>query len=408
MLQHQLPPKNSPARRRQKRPINSPARKTYASESDMPSEALFQIELSGPLTPQKSASNSPVPSAAQSSNSAKPRARNGNGSNNNNKSRAKQQTTTSSTSPAPTRQARQTPPQTAPPRPALAAAFAGSTFHASPAPSSLPIPTFLKGLDSPGIKDTGRSSQEPSPPATDSEAPTPRHRQIETDISRQESPLDLFFRADRAEKERARRASIANIVVASTGPGLCSPPVAAQSPHEPRTVPNGFGTARTRRPLPQRNPSTGIPSHELDGTPGMPIGPSFSTPFGDRIRAARSNDKPATPTQQTQPAQQTPQQQHPTTDASQRLKAFLSVGSAAPATGHQNQPLASPTRTTLSEFSSPARTQQYPQPMATPTRQEHARPANILSMEDTLRRVLKMDGLNLGTAPPNNYNYQSS
>ncbi|KAK4186863.1 hypothetical protein QBC35DRAFT_253997 [Podospora australis] len=409
MLQHQqLPPKNSPARRRQKRPINSPARKTYASESDMPSEALFPIELSGPLTPQKSASNSPVPST-HPNNSAKPRARNAiNGNSNNNRPRLKQQNSqpTSSTSPVPTKQARHTPPQSAPPKPALAAAFAGSTFHASPAPSSLPIPTFLKGLDSPGIKDNGRASQEPSPPATDSEAPTPSHRRLPTDdIQRQESPLDIFFRASRAEKERERRASTANISVPDPAP--YSPPVAPQSPLEPRTVPNGFGTVRTRRPMPQRNLSNGIPSHELDGTPGMPIGPAFSMPFNDRIRAARSNEKSASATQQTQQTQQLPQQQQRMPDASERLKAFLAIAPAQ-SNDQSSQQSATPTRTSCVDYSSPGRAQQYPQPAPLEMRPEHGRPANILGMEDVLRRVLKIDGLNLGPAPPANYHYQSS
>ncbi|KXX79461.1 hypothetical protein MMYC01_203706 [Madurella mycetomatis] len=392
MEQPQLPQKSTPARRRAKRPVHSPAaRKTYASENDMPSEATFPIELGGPFTPQKSASNSPAPSSQPNQTKSKPR-------NGGNKARAKQVS-----SPAPTKQGRTTPPHTIASKSVAAPAFAGATFHASPAPSSLPIPSFLaKALDSPSVRDTSRASREPSPPATDSEAPTPQNRLLPTGPARQESPLDIFFNAHRAEKERARRASSANILAVSE-PIPFSPPTQSASPPVPKTLPSGFG-ARARRPGFQRNPSGGISASELDGTPGRPMGPAFSTPYQDRIRAARSSEKPAEPAQIASP----PQEQVASLDLSEKLKRFLAIppaqaGAAAP----QNH---SPTNEPpVAAVSSPASTSSS-MPTASP---DTGRSPQILNMENSLRQLLGIDaglsGLSLGAIPPRQpANYQSS
>lgn len=387
-MQQQHPPqahRGTPGRRRGNRHFaNSPARKTYASESDMPTDVPYPMSFGrqSPFTPQKAGANSPAPGSQQHPNS-KSKSRSGN------KSRSKQ----IPTSPGPSKPGRTTPPQTAASKTAAATAFAGATFHASPAPSSLPIPSFLaKALDSPGLKDTDRGSQEPSPPATDSEAPTPQPRSFLADITR-ESPLDIFFRADRAEKERARRASSANILV--TNPGPFSPPLKPTSPQEPRTLPSGLGTSR-RRPTTQRIPSTaGISSIELDGTPGRPMGPAFSTPYQDRIRAAaRSSEKSTESLQRTAPQ---PQQPQPATDdLSERLKKFLAV----PMDASPMQPNSVPT----SQGWSASTAQQSTVPPRASIAVEGGRPTDLLHMEDSLRRLLKIDpGSNLGGAPPTSY-----
>ncbi len=424
-----LPPpnnKNTPARRRAKRPVNSPARKTYASENDVPSEAgVFPIELAGPFTPQKSASNSPAP--ASQANQPKSKARNGN------KGRAKP-----ASSPGPAKQGRATPPQTAASKPVTAAAFAGATFHASPAPSSLPIPSFLsKALDSPSVQETDHASREPSPPATDSEAPTPQQRLLPRDIARQESPLDIFFRADRAEKERARRASSANILGADPVP--FSPPDQIRPPVEPKTLPGGLFGASNRRPGFQRSPSSGIPTSELDGTPGDSVGPAFAKSYHDRIRAARSNNsKQAEPAQQSPPP---PPQDQGVLDMSERLKRFLAIppleagqqhGQTASPSGFSNVPhqYASRDHTPRAgdlqpAFSAAPRPFQAPNapppfmlgarptgaphapspfnsgphpnlPAPAPASPENGRSPEILHMEDSLRRMLR---LNMGPAP---------
>ncbi|KAK4137317.1 hypothetical protein BT67DRAFT_370957, partial [Trichocladium antarcticum] len=401
MEQPQLPPqKSTPARRRVKRPVNSPARKMYASENDMgTTEPLFPIELARPATPQKSASNSPAP-ATQPNQPRPNKPRNGV------KLRAKQVT-----SPGPAKQGRTTPPQTILAPRAIAPAFAGATFHASPAPSSLPIPSFLaKALDSPAVPDTGPIGREPSPPVTDSEAPTPQRCRLPTDIVREESPLDFFFRADRAEKERARRASSANILAPIPSP--FSPPAQARPLPEPQTLPSQLFGSRNRRPGYQRNPSSGISANELDGTPGRPMGPAFSTPYQDRIRAAatRANPKQAQPAQRAtlRPAAPPLEQPQATLDLSEKLKRFLSI---PPAQGGQQD---SPQTAALSKGSAP----QTPvlagtEPVsassvsttsaATKPDTDTCRSPQILHMEDSLRRMLKIDA-----GPSGLINHQSA
>ena len=350
-------------------------------------EPLFPIELAGPFTPQKSASNSPAP-ATQPNQPRSNKPRNGN------KSRAKQVT-----SPGPTKQGRITPPQTIiAPRAIAAPAFAGATFHASPAPSSLPIPSFLaKALDSPSVQDTGRIGREPSPPATDSEAPTPHHRLLPTEIARDESPLDFFFRADRAEKERARRASSANILAPNPGP--FSPPAQIRPPPEPQTLPSQLFGSRNRRPGFQRNPSSGISANELDGTPGRPMGPAFSTPYQDRIRAAaaRSSEKQAQPVQRAVPPP-APQLQQPqaTLDLSEKLKRFLSIPPVQD--GQQGRPQmaalspGSAGETPVSAGTEPVSASSTSTTSATKSPDtDTCRSPQILHMEDSLRRMLKID-----------------
>ncbi|KAB5570055.1 hypothetical protein GE09DRAFT_694535 [Coniochaeta sp. 2T2.1] len=345
-------PRGTPARRRQNRvpSARSPANKAYASESDMPSELQFPIELpngngSPFATPQKSASNSPAPQSQSQSAMARPKARNGN------KPRPKSGVAPSS--PGPAKQYRKTPPNGMPIKPPATnapTAYAGATFHASPAPSSLPLPSFLpKALDSPLARDAGRASLQPSPPLSDSEAPTPRQTSaLAREVSREDSPLDLFFKADREEKERARRASTANV----NPPGPYSPPSNhAQYPQQPQTVPNKQPTILSRREMLTRNSSAGrISTTELDGTPGQPMGPAFSTPYHERLRAARSNGQqpertpPTTQQSTNQPFAQfsSPMRQAPTQPLSQQpsatngndpaegLKRLLGVGSPSP------------------------------------------------------------------------------
>jgi hypothetical protein len=296
----------------------------------MPSEASLPIELAGPFTPRKWPSNSPIradavharqPTSLHSQATGthpKPKPRDGN------QTRAKQ-----ASSPRPPKHGQTTPPQTAAvPKAIAVSAFAGATFHASPAPSSLPIPSFLaKAPGSPSArkdrKDTDRISGEPSPPATDSEAPTPQHRVLKSELTLQESPLDIFFRADRAEKERVRRASSANILGSGSQPIPFSPPAQIRSPREPKTLPReSFGAGNRRHGL-QRMSSTGIPVSELDGTPGTAVGPAFSKPYQDRIRAARAGEKRDEPMEKHESHHQSPA----TVDATEKLKRFLAIQS---------------------------------------------------------------------------------
>lgn len=83
------------------------------------------------------------------------------------------------------------------------AAYAGPTFHASPAPSALPIPKFVSKSVPPKTR-----SGPPTPPPDEgsdsgsSPSPSPSRAPIPVPTRHQDSPLDMLFKADRAERAR--------------------------------------------------------------------------------------------------------------------------------------------------------------------------------------------------------------
>ncbi|KAL8802884.1 MAG: hypothetical protein Q9182_003500 [Xanthomendoza sp. 2 TL-2023] len=88
-------------------------------------------------------------------------------------------------------------------------AYAGPTFHASPAASSLPIPKFY----SKSVPDVNKASsmqtamKEAAELSSDhsEDSPTPGFAQrVGEEQAREESPLDIFFKADREQRERQR------------------------------------------------------------------------------------------------------------------------------------------------------------------------------------------------------------
>ncbi|KAL8419993.1 hypothetical protein RB594_002953 [Gaeumannomyces avenae] len=382
--------KQTPGRRRPSRnTANSPAvpshHRNYASENDAAdlsrADAAFRKEMSdSPRTPRKSSPSAPHPSTNAKSRTG-------------NKQRSKNATT----SPIPVNSGRHTPPPTismSAKAPSIAA-FAGATFHASPAPSSLPIPSFMaKAMpDSPGAAGSRRpASQEPSPPPTDSEMPTPAPKSNAVGPSPKESPLDIFFRADRAEKEQARRSSSTNVPAPIFG--HFSPPSQPLSP-----LRAGPSAAKDRsfqqgRPQVQRNTSIGSSPVDAGGSPTSGMGPAFSTPYYERIKAARSTDK-----QSRGAPEITPKQQQSVVDRSEALKNFLFAG--------QKQPSPAMTSSTAGASLLPAgarpprsHTQNmYGAPYLHDTNDR--RSANLRAFEDDLRRMLKLDSpLGLATKPP--------
>lgn len=207
-------------------------------------------------------------------------------------------------------------PSTKPMNTPSAAAYAGPTFHASPAPSALPIPSFYSKSvpESPGAK--GLKSIK-GPLATPPHAATTSNQS-----QREESPLDFFFKADREEKARAHSASQAAAVA-----GPFQPPIdtsrASRTPPAPSSL--------TRQGSANRASAGGIFAMELDGEQnvGTPYGPAFSTPYSERINAARNN--------QTNRVldQQSPSAQKPL-DRSEALKAYLFSGpSILPSTSEE-------------------------------------------------------------------------
>lgn len=86
----------------------------------------------------------------------------------------------------------------------LQGAYAGPTFHASPAPSALPIPKFLSksvptkarvAPTTPPLEECSDSASSPSP--------SPSRASITIPTRHQDSPLDMLFKAHRAETARS-------------------------------------------------------------------------------------------------------------------------------------------------------------------------------------------------------------
>ncbi|KAI0016933.1 hypothetical protein F4780DRAFT_632167 [Xylariomycetidae sp. FL0641] len=272
MQQAPAQPNGTPNRRRPGgRSRNSP-NKVYASENDLPSRKL---DYASPSTPQKSGSNGGAPTSARATTSQKQRSKSNRNRNKN-----------GSHSPA---NAYQDSPSSLPQD--VSNIFAGSTFHASPAPSALPMPSFLgaprgdsPGMKSPGMKPRISPAPEPSPPATDSDEASPEQK---VPVKRnEESPLEFFFRADRAEKEQTRRVSSAHANDAT--PRRSSPPAA--SPREFNTMPKVANPHR-RPNQAQRTISAGTATSDNRSSEHN-IGPAFSTPYHERLRAARGSQVP--------------------------------------------------------------------------------------------------------------------
>ncbi|WYZ40346.1 hypothetical protein EsH8_IV_000687 [Colletotrichum jinshuiense] len=357
--------KPTPTRRRHGRNAGGKAagQKMYASENDMVNVSNLNYEQHGhPHTPQKSYSGSPEPQfGTGNQNGSKQRSRN--------KPRAKNPNTVAS--PDINRQNRRSTPQSIPvnTKSSSAAAFAGATFHASPAPSALPMPSFYsKSIpESPGNKGIRQDiQQQPSPPATDRERPTPHHSS--TAPMARESPLDAIFRADRAEKENARRAS--SLHSSARPNGSISPPAPSPKDNNSPFAARPYNTHPGHR-MPFHRSTSGISSAELDGFPGEPLGPAFSTPYQDRIRAARAtpNQPSTTPT-----ASQTT----PVEDRSDALKKYL-FGAKGPVSSPHSSTPGPPAQYFHNGF-----TGNKPQA-------EDGHSADLRAMEDNLRRILKLE-----------------
>jgi hypothetical protein len=207
-----------------------------------------------------------------------------------------------------------------------APAFAGPTFHASPAPSALPIPSFYsKSIpDSPSLKVTLLKKDESASSGSDSSSP-PLSKVLATDPKHSKSALDIFFKADREEKARARSASsYKNSSSDASGPfqpPFNSPPHDYVTPgSQTRTGPGHFSSSSCSNMF----------AMELDGNNfGKPYGPAFSTPYSERINAARSTSSLLSL------AQTTPEQHKPT-DRSEALKSLLFSRPNPPVTTHDS------------------------------------------------------------------------
>lgn len=248
-------------------------------------------------------------------------------------------------------------------------AFAGSTFHSSPAPDAIPMPSFLsRAANSPLAKPSpSRITQQPTPPATNDPQPLNRPRQ-ESGISANDSPLNFMFEAHRREKERQQSSSCGAASSDNNSPALTGTQNVVSPP--------------PARPTPARGHSSGaLDGDEFGDTYGQPTGPAFATPFSERMRAARPQPHPdhtqtthhhSPQHQHYQPAQyqrpsQPPYQQHtqfqqsPAVDPTEALKRMLFSGGKSQTQMSTSAPQSQPARPTLSELgAAPAPTPQAP------------------------------------------------
>lgn len=211
-------------------------------------------------------------------------------------------------------------------------AYAGPTFHASPAPSALPIPSFYSKSvpESPGFQGFHKAHNGGS--LKDDHSPVSSSTKMAA--AREESPLDFIFNAHRQESRTS----------GTSLPGSPFQPP-ARSPHSSATTPVHF--AGSGNDHYSRGSASSLFGTELDGhnSLGKPIGAAFSTPYKDRINAARAG----------------PSDSSKSVDRSQALKAFLFSQQAS------QQPLTS----SNSPFQDAGNTTKAQRTASTPLRNTH-------------------------------------
>ncbi|KAI9832505.1 MAG: hypothetical protein M1819_004294 [Sarea resinae] len=162
--------------------------------------------------------------------------------------------------------------------PMKAAAYAGPTFHASPAPSALPMPSFFsKSVPEVSSKSALQARLEEESSDNSEKSPVEQPSQLDNGIRElDESPLDLFFRADRQEKARAKDRSTSNTPNRDSNLS----PFDVQRPHHSRHATSN--SANELFPI------------EMDGTrtPARRIDPPFATPYNERMGALRTTSAP--------------------------------------------------------------------------------------------------------------------
>lgn len=161
-------------------------------------------------------------------------------------------------------------------------AYAGSTFHSSPAASSLPMPSFYsKSLPDVSASPSSTSAAQldgQGHAGSDTDTLIPDQPEEATPWSREPSPLDFMFEAAR----RARESSL------------------TQSPDFRASRPSLFNdVSRNGSRTPGDGSSESVFPLELDSKGGRSrsIGPFFTTPYKDRVEALQpTKPKSLTPT----------------------------------------------------------------------------------------------------------------
>lgn len=152
--------------------------------------------------------------------------------------------------------------------------YAGPTFHASPAPSALPIPSFFsKSVPESDLEPTLESEDENLEAETDLDiTPSKPKTRPYGDHGQSSTPLDFLFKA----AVQARNSQ----------------------PQSPETEPKIRSPQTDSKAVPHRNYSglsQGIFPLEMDNRDrqNMEIGPSFAPSYQDRMNALRSSSSPS-------------------------------------------------------------------------------------------------------------------
>ncbi|KAI1932408.1 hypothetical protein LOZ65_000702 [Ophidiomyces ophidiicola] len=166
--------------------------------------------------------------------------------------------------------------------------YAGPTFHASPAPSALPVPSFVSKSvpegDSPLQIRVVDESLDIDHPGNSTPTKTPALSFLEGQDKNTSSPLDFLFKAA-MESRRGNNAG-----------GRDGPPRPSSLAHQD-TIQAGpsqdpLAMTDTVFPLDLENsePSVKTPSSKITA-----IGPAFATSYKERMNALRSASSPSTP-----------------------------------------------------------------------------------------------------------------
>ena len=155
-------------------------------------------------------------------------------------------------------------------------AYAGPTFHASPAASSLPMPKFFsksvpaadKGSSLSAMMDKEVSDTSPESPSDNSEeSPTlGKAQHIGEYQAREESPLDIFFQADRREKAKQQTENPAGT---STGVIHNAQPLSMLNPSSGFVSPSGKDVRHHSRHATGSSVGELFPLEIDDKTPNM-------------------------------------------------------------------------------------------------------------------------------------------
>lgn len=150
-------------------------------------------------------------------------------------------------------------------------AYAGPTFHSSPAASALPLPSFYsKSMPSiPSAQTPGKVEESEVHGVTSGPSESGRLTQVENEKKPESTPLDFLFEAARQARDTPRAES-----PASRSANLSA---LEDSP-------------LSRSPAPREGSETVFP-FELDGNGSTvnSIGPAFATPYKERMSALRSS-----------------------------------------------------------------------------------------------------------------------